>query len=76
MKPSTLNQCVYEYYNAHWNKGKKTIVDHFLDENVPKSTIYDIIKRWERGLPAERKKRSGWKPKIMMQKNSKRLKEK
>ena len=38
-------------------------INNFLDENVPITTIYDIIKRFEDG-PA-RQPGSGKKPKIM-----------
>ena len=75
MKLKSLHQRVYEYCNLHWNHGKKSIAAHFIDENVPKSTIYDNIKRWENGLPPNRKKGSGWKPQIMTKTNIKRLEE-
>ena len=75
MKPKSLHQRVYEYCNLQWNHGKKSIAAHFIQENMPKSTIYDIIQRWEKGLPQERKKRSGRKPHIMTKRNIKRLDE-
>ena len=45
-----LRKRVYEFYIAHKTKGKKFTVDHFLVEFVPKSTIYDIIRRAENGF--------------------------
>lgn len=44
---STLRKRVYAFCVAHIDKGKKFIVDHFSDEYVAKTTVYDIIKRWE-----------------------------
>lgn len=73
MKPSTLLERVYFYCNLHWNKGKKSIVNHFLDEGVAKATIYRMIKKWENGLPPIRAKGSGRKAKIMTKGNIKNL---
>ncbi len=36
---------------------KKDVVKHFQIEGVPRSTIYDIIKRFEHDLPFENKPR-------------------
>lgn len=38
---------------------KIDIVKHFQHENIPRSTIYSIIKRFENGLPVEDKPRKG-----------------
>lgn len=73
MKPTTLVQRVYQYCESHMKDGKKSIVKHFMDENTPKSTIYYLIDRWEKGLPTERKQGSGRKPKINDKKNVLRL---
>lgn len=73
MKEITFAERVYRSCDSHWDKGKKSIVHHFLDENTPKSTIYDIIKRWENGLAAERKPGSGRKATIMTKTNVNRL---
>ena len=35
------------------------IVKHFQKENIPRSTIYSIIKRFHNGLPVEDKPRKG-----------------
>ena len=40
-------------------KKKILIVKHFRMENIPRSTIYSIIKRCENGLPIEDKSRTG-----------------
>jgi hypothetical protein len=56
---------VYKFYSDKKNSGKTFTVNHFLAENVPRSTIYDIIKRVEDEIGPNRKPRSGRKPKIM-----------
>ena len=38
---------------------KVDIVKHFQQENISRSTVYSIIKRFENGLPAEAKLRNG-----------------
>ena len=38
---------VYKFYSDNKNNCKIFIVYHFLAENVPRSTIYGIIKRVE-----------------------------
>jgi transposase len=38
---------------------KRDVVKHFQMEDIPRSTIYDIIKRFERGLPCDDKRRKG-----------------
>ncbi|CAF4652187.1 unnamed protein product, partial [Rotaria sp. Silwood2] len=38
---------------------KKDVVKHFQTEGVPRRTVYDIIKRYESGLPCEDKPRQG-----------------
>jgi len=56
---------VYKFYSDNKNNGKIFTVNHFLAENVPRSTIYDIIKRVEDEIGPDRKPGSGRKPKIM-----------
>lgn len=65
MKSSILIQRVYEYCDQHWNDGRQAVAKHFMDESVPKATIYRLIKSWEAGLPARRQEGSGRKAKIM-----------
>lgn len=69
----TLDERMYEYCKANWSKGKNEIARHFLDENVPKTTVYRIIRHYESGLPIGRKPGSGRPAKIMTEKNVKRL---
>lgn len=73
MSPITFKQRVYQYCNRNWNGGRKSIIDHFLSEGVPKPTIYRIVKCWENGEAPERKSGSGRKAKIMTKTKVKRL---
>ena len=54
MTPPTLVQHVYQYCELHWDEGRKSIIAHFVSENHPKSTIYNIVKQWDKGLPSDR----------------------
>ena len=60
-----LRKRVYQFFKKHSDKSKTFTVDHFKNEGIPKSTIYDIIKRAENGISSERKPGSGKKPNIM-----------
>ena len=52
-----LRNRMYQFAENHSSWPKKWIVQHFIDENVPKSTIYDVLRRMENKLPPERKRR-------------------
>lgn len=52
---------------------KKDVIKHFLDEKIPRSTIYSIIKRYEDGTPVEDKPRKG-RPSKFNNKTLKKLK--
>ena len=56
---------VCKFYSDNKNNGKIFTVNHFLAENVPRSTIYDIIKRVEDEIGPDRKPGLGRKTKIM-----------
>ena len=56
---------VYKFYSDNKNNGKIFTVNHFLAENVQRSTIYGIIKRVEDDIGPDRQPGSGRKPKIM-----------
>ena len=43
--------------NKNWKK--VDIVKHFQAEGIPKRTIYDILKRFEDGISAERQTEPG-----------------
>jgi len=45
-----LRKRVYEFRDAHQEKGKLFTVKHFQDEFVPKATIYRILQRKENGM--------------------------
>ena len=49
--------CNFIEKNQHC--GNKTILQHFLKEGIPRSTIYRLIKRVKNGIGAERKKGQG-----------------
>ena len=63
-KHSDLRKRVYSYMEKHKDKTKKFIADHFISENVSKSTIYNIIKRREKGFDYIRRVGSGRPAKI------------
>ena len=58
-KRETLRNRVYSFFEKNKIKGKRFTVDHFCNEGESKSTIYDIIKRFESGKSAMDKKSSG-----------------
>lgn len=73
MKPLTIIERVYKYCDLHWNEGKKSIINHFLDENVPRRSIYRYIDLWRKGATPIRRQGSGRNLTIMTKKNLKRL---
>ncbi|KAL4490738.1 hypothetical protein ABPG72_021792 [Tetrahymena utriculariae] len=64
---------VYNFYLDNRKKGKYFTYSHFKDEHIPKSTIYRIIDRAEKGIGADRVQGSGRIAKKMTQKNIKKL---
>jgi hypothetical protein len=44
-KQEQLLRRVAQFMKIHRNKQKKIIAEHFSDENHPKTTIYQIIKK-------------------------------
>jgi hypothetical protein len=60
-----LRERVYKFYEENKSKPKKYIVDHFLAENIPSSTIYSIIQRAENEYGYERTPGTGRKAEIM-----------
>uniref|UniRef100_A0A914D3Q7 Uncharacterized protein n=1 Tax=Acrobeloides nanus TaxID=290746 RepID=A0A914D3Q7_9BILA len=73
-KEDDLKSCVYKFYSDHQESGKQFTAKHFMDEGVLKSTIYDILKRYEDNLPAERQSGSGQIAKIFTPKKVEQLK--
>ena len=45
----TLRTRLYSYYEKYENLGKKFTIDHFISEGEKRTTIYDIINRFEFG---------------------------
>lgn len=56
-RTETLRKRVYAYYERQISLGnasrKKSTVEHFVSEGESRSTIYDIINRYEAGRPPE-----------------------
>ena len=44
-KQYEVRKRIYEFYLNNKSQGKKFTVDHFNAEQIPRSTIHDIIKR-------------------------------
>lgn len=58
---------VAQFYQNHRELGKKYTVKHFLEEGIPKSTVYSVLKRVDDGETLERQPGSGRKAKKMTQ---------
>lgn len=67
-KQEILRKRVYNFYFKHFQVGKRFTVDHFVQEGESRSTIFDILQRYENGLPPERASGSGRKAKIFTKK--------
>jgi len=65
---------VYQFYADNIDKGKKFVAKHFLDEGVPKATVYRHIKSAEQNKPVGRKIGSGRKPHIATKPNIRKVK--
>lgn len=65
---------VYDFYNGNRSKGKFFTFQHFKAENIPKSTIYDIIARAENDYGPKRVNGSGRIAEIMTKKRLRDLK--
>ena len=72
---SKQEEKTYEFYLNYKNENvKKFTYAHFKTENIPKSTIYKIIKRADSVFSYQRVQGSGGKAKKMTKTNIKRLK--
>ena len=49
----TLRIRLYSYYEKYKHLGKKFTIDHFNSEGEKRTTIYDIINRFESGKNAK-----------------------
>ena len=73
-KQEEVRKRIYEFYLNNKLQGKKFTVAHFNAEIIPRSTIYDIIKRVENDSGYKRVQGSGRVAKIKTPKGIKRLK--
>ena len=73
-KQGLKRKCVHEFYLASRSKGKTFTYNHFRAEKVPKTTVYDIIKRAENNSGHQRVRGSGRIAKKMDKKSIRRLK--
>ena len=64
---------MYAFHEKHCDKPKTFTVNHFAAEGVPRSTLFDILKRKEDGISSERQSGSGRPAKIMTKSGIKRL---
>ena len=64
-----LKKRVVKFYEKNIEKSIKFFVKHFLDEGIPKTTVYRHISCAEAGESGERKKGSGRPPKIATKSN-------
>lgn len=73
-KDPTLKKRVYQFYAENIDKGRHFVAKHFIEENVPKATVYRHIKSAEENKPLERKVGSGRKPRIATKENIRKIK--
>ena len=52
-----LKKRVVKFYEKNFEKGKKFIAKHFLDEGIPKTTVYRHISCAEAGESGEKKRK-------------------
>ena len=64
---------MYAFHEKHCDKPKNFTVDHFEAKGVPRSTLFDILKRKENGISSERQSGRGRPAKIMTKSGIKRL---
>jgi hypothetical protein len=68
-----LRSRVYSFYSKNIDLKKSFTVQHFMREGVPRSTLYDIVKRYDNDFPPKRRPRSGRNPKIFTKTEINRL---
>jgi len=59
LKEKDVRSLIGSFYETHHDKGKKYTVKHFREMDVPQSTIYSVMKRFDDGGTAARKSGSG-----------------
>ena len=70
----TLRIRLYSYYEKYKHLGKKFTIDHFISEGEKRTTIYDIINRFESGKNAKHQSGGGLSAKIFNKQDKKKLK--
>lgn len=70
LKEEVVRNRIVHFYEANIDRGKIFTVNHFLNENIARSTIYSILKRKQ----VTRKAGSGKKPTKLLSKQKKWLK--
>ena len=70
----TLRIRLYFYYEKYKHLGKKFTIDHFISEGEKRTTIYDIINRFESGKNAKLQSEGGRLADIFNKQTKKKLK--
>ena len=70
----TLRIRLYSYYEKYKHFAKKFTIDHFISEGVKRTTIYDMINRFESGKNAKHQSGGGRPAKIFNKQIKKKLK--
>ena len=63
----TLRIRLYSYYENYKNLGKRFTIDHFISEREKRTTIYDLINRFESGKYLKHQSGDGRPAKIFKQ---------
>ena len=72
-KRETLRIRLYSYYEKYKHLGKIFTIDHFISEGEKRTTIYDIINRFESGKNAKHQSGGGRSAKIFSKQAKKSL---
>ena len=72
LKQEQVRALIGKFYIENWMKGKVYTIKHFKAMNIPKSTIYRVLQRYEEGTGSKRKSGSG-RPAIKMTPTKKRM---
>ena len=73
-KQDELRLRICQFKNSHSHKPNKFTVEHFMNEGIPRSTIYSILGRLDKNISCLRKKGSGRIAKKMDKKRINQLK--
>ena len=70
----TLRIRLYFYYEKYKHLGKKFTIHHFISEGEKRTTMYDIINRFESGKNAKHQSGGGRSAKMFNKQTKKKLK--